>query len=59
MQKTISDINCVHELNERFNKNKKTIDRLILENNCIPKRIKQVASMERNQLTLNDIIIKR
>jgi len=59
MLKTIADIDCIHKLNERFEKNKKTIDRLTLENNFIPKRIKQVESSERNQLTLNDLIIKR
>lgn len=59
MLKTIADIDCVHKLNERFEKNKKTIARLTQENDFIPKRVKQVESMAKNQMSLDDLIIKR
>ena len=59
MIKTIAEIDCIHKLNERLEKNKKTIAKLQNENIDIPKRIKQVQYSEKNQISLNDLIIQR
>ena len=59
MQKTIAEIDCIHKLQERLIKNKNTIAKLKAENDCIPQRINQVKNTEKNQMSLNDLIIQR
>lgn len=53
LEETIKKINKITELNDRCAKNKKMIDKLILENKCIPIRIKQIEFKNKNQMKLN------